>query len=354
VYCAVRTVEEEDMPLKHYGVLKGHAIDRRLASGSNAHYQVHIVDDTTDYRIAVNVQSQDGSEVEYVVEAHFEHPLLERIHELPLGFHKLDSKPNGNALDFIRGNLVNRTEFVPLPLSAPGPDNDLNEKLDQCVQRAMADESARLYAFGERWGPEKTTKDKIFGFLPGNGVHDIHMNQGNDPRHKGDDGVWQDGGLIFEFPNANQWVAIFLRFQSQAWHTDDATGHTISVSEPPSDGTGDGGGLPTTDQPDGIIRIVAALVNDTKTPERETVTLLNTSPGKINLTGWSLIDKAESKMSLSGELAPGEAKLFLVQAPMVLSNKGGLITLVNADGLKVDGVSYTKKQASNPGWTVKF
>jgi hypothetical protein len=74
----------------------------------------------------------------------------------------------------------------------------------------------------------------------------------------------------------------------------------------------------------------------------------------INLQGWLLLDKAEARMSLAGELGPGEAKRFVVQPPRVLSNKGGLITLVNADGLKVDGVSYTKKQASNPGWTIKF
>lgn len=348
---------ENEMPLKDYGVLKGNVIDKRLASGGNAHYQVHIVDDTTDYRIAVNVQSQDGSEVEYVVEPWFKHPILEGLHELPLGFKKLGgSAPGGLALDFIRGNLLDRSEFVPLPFSAPGPDNDLNEKLDHYIQRAMADEKAVLYAFGERWGPEANKKDKIFGFLPGNGIHDIHMNQGNDGRFKKDNGVWQDGGLIFQFPEADQWVAIFLKFQTQAWHTDDKTGHIISVptSGPPSDSTGTGGGLPTTNQPDGIVRIVAALVNDTKTPEHETVTLLNTSPQKINLTGWSLLDKAESKMSLSGDLAAGEAKSFQVKSPMVLSNKGGLITLLNADGLKVDGVAYTKQQASNPGWTVTF
>ena len=67
-------------------------------------------------------------------------------------------------------------------------------------------------------------------------------------------------------------------------------------------------------------RTPAALVNDTKTPERETVTLLNTSPQQINLAGWSLLDKAESKMSLTGSLAAGEAKSFEVKAPMVLSN----------------------------------
>ncbi|HET7544487.1 MAG TPA: DUF2278 family protein, partial [Polyangiaceae bacterium] len=231
----------------------------------------------------------------------------------------------------------------------------LNEKLDLYVQRAMADESALLYAFGQRWGPE-TIKDKIFGFSPGNGIHDIHMNQGNDPGHQNDDGVWQDGGLIFQFPKTSQWVAIFLRFQSQAWHTDDKTGHAITVPvptpRPPDKPTK--GNPPTTEHPDGVVRIVAALVNDTKTPERETVTLLNTSPQSIKLAGWFMLDKAESKMPLSGELAAGEAKSFVVQAPMVLSNKGGLITLVNADGLKVDGVSYTKQQASNAGWTIKF
>jgi hypothetical protein len=39
---------------------------------------------------------------------------------------------------------------------------------------------------------------------------------------------------------------------------------------------------------------------------------------------------------------------------MELSNKGGIITLLNDDDLKVDGVSYTKAQASNPGWTIVF
>jgi uncharacterized protein YukJ len=347
------------MALKSYGVLKGMAVDRRLASGANPHYQVHLIDNVTDYRIAVNVQSQDGSEVEYVVDSWFDHPLLQGIHELPVGFHALESKPNGLALDFIRGNLVDRTRFVPLPLSAPGLDNDLNEKLDSYVQRAMADESALLYAFGQRWGPEANKKDKMFGFLPGNGIHDIHMNQGNDPGHKGDDGVWQDGGLLFHFPNASQWVAIFLRFQSQAWHTDDRTGQALAVpaSGPPSDTSAPADGtvsLPTTARPDGIVRIVAALVNDTHSPERETVTLLNVSNRKINLEGWSLLDKAEASMRLSGVLDPGTTRAFPVQAPMVLSNKGGLITLVNADGLKVDGVSYSKNQVSNPGWTLKF
>ena len=121
----------------------------------------------------------------------------------------------------------------PLPFSVPGFDNDLNEKIDRVMQRAVADESALVYAFGERWGPEPGVKDKYFGFLPGNGIHDIHMNQGNVGRFAGDDGVYQDGGLLVHFPDQQEWTAVFLKFQSQAWHTDDQTGHRIGGEPPP-------------------------------------------------------------------------------------------------------------------------
>ena len=40
--------------------------------------------------------------------------------------------------------------MIPLPFDVPGADNDLNEKIDKYVQRAMSDESAHIYAFGER------------------------------------------------------------------------------------------------------------------------------------------------------------------------------------------------------------
>ena len=50
------------------------------------------------------------------------------------------------------------------------------------------------------------------------------MNQGNVGRFRSDDGVWQDGGLLFTSPRTDQWAAIFLKFQSQTWHTDDTHG----------------------------------------------------------------------------------------------------------------------------------
>jgi len=349
------------MPLKSYGVFKGRAIDRRLGSGGSPHYQVHLVDQNNDYRIAVNVASQlQPSELEYLIDSEFRHPIVEQLHDLTPGWKALPSKPGGIALDFIRGNLLDPRRMRKLGFNVPGPDNDLNEKIDHYIQRAMADEDAQLYAFGERWGPENI-KDKIFGFLPGNGVHDIHMNQANVGSFVQDDGVYQDGALLLEFPRQKQWVAVFLKFQSQTWHSDDHSGHQTQTptSGPPSDGGTvpspfEPGGQPTPAMPDGAVRIVAALVNPVQSPEVEYVTLLNTTNLAVDLRGWKIADRDKNKMALSGSIPAGETVRIKLVPPVMLPNKGGIITLLNEAGLRVDGVSYTKEQANNPGWTIKF
>lgn len=338
------------MPLKQYGVLIARATDRRLGTGQQPHYQIRLSDGADEYRCAVNVLSKASpSELEYVMVEHFEHEITGRLAPMAPGFHALPSQPGGVALDFIRGNLFRREDVRVLPPNLPGPDNDLNEKIDHYVQRAMGDEDSLLYVFGQRWGPE-TQRDKIFGFKPGNGIHDIHQNQGNIAQFVQDDGVWQDGGLLLRF--ADQWVAIFLRFQTQAWHTDDVTGHTIGgppvvVGQPPSDHE------PPFD-PNGLVRIVAALVNAQTSPEVETVTLLNTSPNELDLAGWSIADRVKRTHALDGKLAAGETLRVTLAKPVELSNQGGLITLLDDEGMKVDGVTYTKSQASRPGWTIVF
>ena len=346
------------MPLHSYGVLKGKAIEVRLGAGQSPHYQVRIVDDTTDYRIAINVKSQlPPSEVEYIVIEAFQHPLTDIAEQFKRGFTALQSKPGSGALDFIRGNLFDRFQMRPLPFSVPGFDNDLNEKIDRVMQRAVADETAEVYAFGQRWGPEPAVKDKYFGFLPGNGIHDIHMNQGNSAQFVNDDGVYQDGGLLIHFPDQATWTAVFLKFQSQAWHTDDKTGHRISAPAPPPlvpPVPPLPPGPPTTDDPDGLVRIVAALVNSTQSPEVETVTLINTAPHDVNLAGWALLDTQKKRLALSDTLKAGAARTVTIRQPFALSNKGGVITLVDDKGLKVHGVSYTKEQARHPGWTLVF
>lgn len=329
------------MPLKRYGVLKGRAIAaKREEDASSPHYQVHIQAGSTHYRIAVNVKSQlSPSELLFLVDDDFRHPLTAKLPDLADEFTLLSSQPGGQAVDFIRGNLFDRSDMRLLPPNLPGPDNDLSDRIEHYVKRAIEEGDARVYAFGERWGPEGGKADKVFGFRPGNGIHDIHMNQGNDASHKGDDGVWQDGALMFHFPSTQQWVAVFLAFQSQAWHTDDQTGHAL-VDGP---------------APDHLVRIVGALVNPLgPAPEQETVTLLNASPTDIDLSGWKIADRLKNKMALSGTVPSGAAITLKLSQNVQLGNNGGMITLLNEKGLKVDGVSYTAQQAQKEGWTIVF
>ncbi len=335
------------MPLKNYGVLAARVVDTRAEGGAGApHFQIRVRAGGVDYRVAVNVLSQQSpSELLYAADEAFDHPVLTGLPDLPDGFTELPNAPGRGALDFIRGNLFDRESMRPLPATAPGPDNDLADKLHHFVDRAQADPSARLYAFGERWGPEQGTPDTIFGFSPGNGVHDIHMNQGNSGRFTRDDGVWQDGGLLLHFPGTQQWVAVFLAFQSQSWHTDDRTGHTLPRLRAVGPVVG-------PDEPDHVVRIVAALVADGGRP---TVTLLNTSRQDVDLAGWALSDVLEHRMPLpSTRLPAGEAARIPVQQPVRLDAAGGLLTLLDPAGLKVDGVAYTEDQAGQSGRTIVF
>jgi len=347
------------MPLKKYGVLKGKAINRIIGQGSSPHYQVHLIDETTDYRIAVNVKSNLApSELLYLIVDDFKHPFLDKLKTLESGFTPLESAPNQMALDYIRGNLFDPAQLRPLPHNIPGPDNDLNDKIEAYVQRAIGDERACIYAFGERWGPENGAKDNYFGFLPGNGIHDIHMNQANVAPFVRDNGVWQDGGLLFHFPGIDQvmagggvevwpeqWVAVFLAFQSQCWHSDDRTGHRLPECDaiiPPKIQSG--------------VQIVAALVN----PEgddagHETVTLINLSPKMVDLTGWFIADKNKNRSQITSLLlSPGATGVVKLDGQGAqLGNSGGIITLLNPAGIKYHGVSYTQEQVRS-GWTLLF
>jgi Uncharacterized conserved protein (DUF2278)/Lamin Tail Domain len=201
----------------------------------------------------------------YLADEAFAHPLVQELPGLPDGFSPLPSAAGGLALDFIRANLFDRTLLRPVPATAPGPDNDLADKLDHFVERAEADPAARVYAFGQRWGPEPEPGEQR-------------------------------------------------------------------------------------------VRIVAALVNPRgPAPEAETVTLLNAGPDDLDLAGWSIVDQAKRRLVLDGGVLPaGEAVRVALGPTVQLGNRGGLVTLLDPDGLKVDGVAYTKSQAAAEGWSLVF
>lgn len=218
------------MPMRHYGVLAGRAVaGRREKAAGTPHYQIHLVDQQgTSWRAAVNVKSQqDPPEVLYLAVEDFHHPLTDQLPDGPVGWSALVSQPDTSSVDYIRGDLFDRTLMRPLPPDRPGPEGDLEDFLNDYIQRAITEETVTVYAFGQRWGPERHKPDKVFGFEPGNGVHNIHMNQGNTGRFEDENGVFQDGALLLHLPDESRWIAIFLAFPSQSWNTDDATGQPI-------------------------------------------------------------------------------------------------------------------------------
>ena len=105
--------------LPHYSVLKGRVIDFKQGSGGSPHFQILVVHDADRYRIAVNVQSQDKSMVQFLVRAPFRHPITDQLTPLAAGMHPGEKKPGGLNLDYIRGNLLQPQEMHELPIIAP-------------------------------------------------------------------------------------------------------------------------------------------------------------------------------------------------------------------------------------------
>lgn len=333
------------MPIDPYGILVGRALNGETEREDplSPHYQVRVEAKEVHFRVPINVKSKRGSgigaQLLYRVEEPFAHPILAHLDSLSVGFHPLRKAPDTPALDYIRGNLLDRLKLVRVPFNLPGPNNDLNDLLDRLIRKAIRDPEARVFVWGEV-------------FASGQGLHNVHMNQGNkrDGPFGDDNGVFQDGALMLHFSAAQQWVAVFLAFQTQVWHTDDATGHPVA-------GIGDlgPGDAPGAAEPDGRVRIVAARL---KPPGGEggleTVTLLNTWREPVNLGGWAVADRGKNREALSGIMEPGATAVITLRATANPGNRGGLLTLVDHRGLKVDGVAYTAAQAVREGETIVF
>jgi uncharacterized protein YukJ len=208
------------MSLQDYGVLKARPQQGVNATATSPHYQILVVDASgTKYRLAVNVESQNQpADLQYYLAANFQHAITNQLSALPSTFTALPSQPGGLALDYVRAGLFPLAQVDQLFVIET--ESTLSQLLDAQIQQAITDPNAFLCAFGQRW-PETNTPDQPFGFIPDNGVHNMHMNQGDtDPSFASENGSWQDGALLIYLPSTAQWTAIFLKFQSQSWQTD--------------------------------------------------------------------------------------------------------------------------------------
>jgi uncharacterized protein YukJ len=187
--------------------------------GGSPHYQLLLVSNVQSRRVAVNVKSDEQPvNLLFYLDDNYQNPVLTKIVKFNAGFTGLAANPQSGALDFLRMELFDLTKMHPIPAMADKVSgNDLNDILTVHFNQSMQTPGSLIYAFGSEWTDQ--TADPYFGFKPGNGIHDIHMNQG-DKLMKKDNGIYQDGALFIYYPDEPRWVAMFLRFQSQSINTD--------------------------------------------------------------------------------------------------------------------------------------
>lgn len=337
------------MPIQKYGCWVAYPKSFTAETDENTpHIELMFGEDRNssvgNFRAAINIKSSTPNESRLVY--WFErdlrkHTISDELAALGPGFH-----PRGSnkfpALDYIRGNLFSLQTGTILRHNVPGEMNDITDYMSPVLTEAIQ-RKATIYLFGQQFDSGD------------DGIHDVHMNQGNSGKYAKDNGVWQDGGILLYFPDDQHWEGIFLAFAVQIVHTDDRTGNPIGTT---SFVELLGGDAPPPPISDGTVYIRAALVNPVGPDENpqgqpETVYLVNKTQQDINLANWSIRNRNNDSQNLSGVLkSNGQIKVEVPNCP--LSNKGGIITLLNAAGLKVDGVSYSKAQAAREGVLIYF
>lgn len=381
------------MPVDNYGVLKCRAIAYKLEDGQQSPRAPQLslyVRDTGSptsqlnlcvhpshlqearaglpvHRAAINITSGDldDSRLAYWVNHQIgQNPIVNRLSQLEYGFHPVENNKT-LGLDYIRDSLFTSTNGRLLPHDIPGQYSDIIDVLAPYIQHAVR-EKADLYLFGSE------SRSDTRGSAPV--IHNIHMNQGNARKFRADDGVFQDGGLIFHFPCAHpdsdtgcdedrprgEWLGIFLAFASQAVHTNPSSGHAIS-------GVGWSDILRPDIIEDGVVIREARLHLDSSdtdadaaTDESETgarprigrrksksltVTLSNHTNRAVRLGDWTIRNRSGCVHTLPRGIAlrPMVDQHFEL-GDYTLSEDGDTILLLNEHGLKVDGVSYNSAQ----------
>src|SRR5271168_4784946 len=178
------------MPITNYSVLAGDPVSGKVVTGSSTHYQITMNATGGPFTVAVNIQSVDGSEVLYAIVEDFTPPDLAGLTALQMGMTKLQSAPGGLALDFVRSTvggapMITKAQMTLLPqLQAQAQGGSVEAQMIQqarakalenavvtLLNMTIADKDGMIYAFGSAYADS----GKV------DGIHDIHMNQGNPP-----------------------------------------------------------------------------------------------------------------------------------------------------------------------------
>lgn len=337
-----------------YGVLRGRP-DRfkREDNTSSPHLQIRVLEDSGQpWRIAVNVQSNMGSDVAFwVVDPLVGHPVMDSLPGRSQGFTAIP--PNASqALDYVKAPLFDVALGRVLPPTGAASADDLQDLLALFLDQCKA-AGGEIFAFGAKFDRNLHKPIDIeFGNTDGlHGIHDIHMNQGNVGAHSGDNGVFHDGGLILAFPD--RLMGLFLAFQSQFVPTDAAGAAAPGARTIGQILTGAPGQPPPMVS---TIYIERALINPSGAdPGLEAVVLGNLATTSQTVTSWRLLDKNGRVTPINATLPPGGSLIVALDgAGVQLGNNGGNLILMDHTNTQVDVVTYTAEDAASDNRYVRF
>ncbi|KAJ4351129.1 uncharacterized protein N0V89_006468 [Didymosphaeria variabile] len=201
--------------IKDYGCWKGTPLSftaQTLDQDKSPHITLKFSDGSGTREADINVASTDADhDLVYWLNRQYSNlTFTQQLTSLSQGFHQAtDAAGQGLSLDYLRTKpaLIDLSAGRVLPNSEEGPNNDILDQLEPILNDAIK-AKADMYLFGSDYGT---------------GIHDIHMNQGNESNFES--AVGNDGAIFFHYANDDaHFEGVFLAFATQEVPTDDSTG----------------------------------------------------------------------------------------------------------------------------------
>ncbi|SDI38830.1 Uncharacterized protein YukJ [Paraburkholderia steynii] len=342
-----------------YSYLKG-KIDRfKPAPSGNPHLWMLVDIGGDSFFATVNVQSSKdapGSPVaetylDFFIDEDYSHPILDRIRGLEPGLKNQRSSYNDGALDYIKGNLFDPRKMRVLPSQSRGGD-DLVHRLSSLLALAR-DQNDDIVIFGSQFQTSRHQTDAVFGETPRFGIDNTHMAQGDPPdidSRLHENGIWRDGAIFLLSTNTDRVTAIFLAFQTQSWQTDSHGQQLAGTTgfEAPRYDFADGGlgNLVPAPSPKAELTSLNRLSDGTGK-----LVIANMSTEPLDVSGWSVTTPTSSLQIPDTTIAPGQP-LAVELSNDFINDAGGILSLLDDRGLRVDGVAYLGGPAT--GWSTSF
>ena len=320
------------------------------------HLQIRALDSTGQpWRVAVNVQSQDHSEVVFgIVDPLVGHPIIDSLSTRPSGFSP--AAPNATtSLDYVKAPLFDFSLGRALPPSGSASADDLQDLLSLYLDQCKA-AGGEIYAFGAKFDSNLHKPiDTEFGNTDGlHGIHDIHMNQGNVGPHAGDNGVFHDGGSDPEVPRSDSGTV--PGFPDPAQVPTDAAGNASAgraslVADPRTRAAGT-----NTAAGSGAVYLERALINPAGAdPGHEAVVLGQLRHHAAEAVRVAAGRPQRPRHDLDIEIGAGASALVPLDGTGVqLGNGGGNVVLQDEHGDQVDSVTYSAQDAGPSDRFIRF